>query len=272
MIEIKAITELDQLKLLKSEYLDQTTAPLDGMWLCGFVPLASHFGFYKNSTSIGYCCINDEGNLLQFYLRSNDSSEESLLLMNMLSGKYDHLPKIEGAFVSTAEPDFLSYCFDNFSSFKVNAIMYQLNKGAKLSINKDINWTLRPVDPENLSEAVEFGVSSIGAPKDWLAQYWSNLIQRQELFGCWLDDELIGTGENRKFDDFQEGYTDIGVIVSQQQRGKGLATWILQQLVQMAIEKSLEPICSTERDNIGAQKAIIRAGFVARNRIVEFMV
>ncbi len=268
MIEINVITELDNLKSLKSEYLEKTTAPLDGMWLCGFLPLASHFGFQKNSELVGYCCINDEGNLLQFYLRNSDSS----LLAKMITGKYRQLPKIKGAFVSTAEPDFLSHCFDHFSSFKVNALMYQLNEVTQTSANIDDSWTLKTVEPENLSEAVEFALRNMGAPEDWLTQYFSNLIQRQELFGCWLDGELIGTGENRKFDDVQQGYTDIGVIVDQRQRGKGLATWVLQQLVQQAVEKGLKPICSTERDNIGAQKAITRAGFVSRNRIIQFKV
>ena len=272
MIEINVITELDNLKSLKSEYLDKTTAPLDGMWLCGFLPLASHFSFQKNSTLIGYCCINDEGYLLQFYLRDNDFFEGTSLFTNMITGKYDQLPKIMGAYVSTAEPDFLSHCFDNFSSFKVNSMMYQLNKVTPMSVNNDNSWTLKPVEPENSSEAVEFALRNMGAPEDWLTQYISNLIQRQELFGCWLDNELIGTGENRKFDDVQKGYTDIGVIVHQQQRGKGLATWIIQQLIQQAVEKGLKPICSTERDNIGAQKALTKAGFISRHRIIQFMV
>ena len=107
-------------------------------------------------------------------------------------------------------------------------------------------------------------------PEEWLVQYLSNLIERQELFGCWLDSELIATGENRKFDEVQQGYTDLGVIVDRSQRGKGLATWILQQLVQQSIDRDLKPLCSTERDNIAARKAIAGAGFISRNRIIQF--
>ena len=112
----------------------------------------------------------------------------------------------------------------------------------------------------------------MGGSEDWLITYYSNLIQRRELFGCWLADKLVGAGENREFGDVQSGYTDLGVVVDPNHRGKGLATWILQQLVQQAVKKGLKPMCSTERDNIAAQKAITRAGFVSRNRIIQFLV
>nr|WP_242065921.1 hypothetical protein [Moritella sp. F3] len=40
---MEALTQLDALKF---QYLDSTTEPLDGMWLCGFLPMATHYGFY----------------------------------------------------------------------------------------------------------------------------------------------------------------------------------------------------------------------------------
>ncbi len=59
------------------------------------------------------------------------------------------------------------------------------------------------------------------------------------------------------------------MIVAQSQRGKGIATQVLQFLVASANERGLIPICSTESSNLGAQKAIKRAGLVAQNRIVQ---
>ena len=270
--EIKFAPELSEMEQIKSEYLATATAPLDGMWLCGFVPLAKHFRFYMDARAAGYCCINDEGYLLQFYLRDSCITECSSLLEDMVTGKYELLPKIHGAFVSTAEPGYLSLCVDYFETFKVNALMYQLGNKWTASSDNLHDRTLKPVQIDQLAETVEFGLRNLGAPEEWLTGYWTNLISRQELFGCWVDGELIGTGENRKFDDVQQGYTDVGVMVDEQQRSRGLATWILRELIQQAIELDLKPMCSTERDNTGAQKAISRAGFVARNRIVQFLV
>ena len=272
MIEVRAISNLEDLQPLKAEYLARTTAPLDGMWLCGFLPLAQHFGLYRGGALAGYVCINDEGYMLQFYICQDQMSEVQVIFADMISGNFAELPEIKGAFASTAEPDYLSLCLDNFSAFEVNALMYQLSRSLEISKNSDPLWSLTALRVEHLPEAIEFCIRNIGAPEEWLRGYLSNLIERQEVFGCWQDGELIGTGENRKFDDVQQGYTDVGVIVSEQQRGKGLATWILQQLVGQALAMDLKPMCSTERDNIAAQKAISRAGFIANNRIFQFKV
>jgi GNAT superfamily N-acetyltransferase len=274
MIEIQEESDPEKLETLKSAYLANTTAPLDGMWLCGFLPLARHFGFYRQSGLIGYCCINADDYLLQFHMHDTETAAGSSLLARMLTGDFGPFPGIKGAFVSTAEPDFLSLCFDNFSSFKVNALMYQLDQNASPELDQgsdgSAGLTLEPIESNQLPDTIEFGLRNLGAPEEWLTGYWSNLVERRELFGCWLNDELMGTGENRKFEQVQPGYTDLGVMVDQDQRGKGLATWILRQLVHQAEERGLKPMCSTERDNIGAQKAISRAGFVSRNRIIQF--
>jgi len=58
MIEIKNIEILTP---LKKQYLTQNKAPLDGMWLCGFLPISTHFGVYDDTKLIGYYCIQIKG-------------------------------------------------------------------------------------------------------------------------------------------------------------------------------------------------------------------
>ena len=129
---------------------------------------------------------------------------------------------------------------------------------------------MRLVTEPQLEEAVEHCIASIGAPREWLAGYLGGLISKQELFGAWDDDELIATGESRLSDENQAGYADLGVIVAPSQRGRGLATRVLQELVARNDGLGLRSICSTESGNRAAQTAIRRAGFRARNRIVQF--
>lgn len=114
-----------------------------------------------------------------------------------------------------------------------------------------------------------FAHEAIGAPKEWLAGYYGNLIQREELFGYWDNETLAATGECRLFDGYQSEYADLGVIVSAAHRGKSIATKVIKQLIAFAQSKQLRPICSTEKGNAGAQKAIGRAGFIAQHRIIE---
>jgi len=78
--------------VVKAAYLNGATAPLDGVWLLGFVPLAKHFSFHINTKLAGYGCINDDGFLLQYYLRGDEIVEGSSLMSEIVAGSYKQLP------------------------------------------------------------------------------------------------------------------------------------------------------------------------------------
>ncbi|MEG3219463.1 GNAT family N-acetyltransferase [Vibrio gigantis] len=272
MLDIKKITTLSDLSELKTAYFADSTAPLDGMWHFGFVPMSDHYGFYENNILVGYCVLNGEGYLLQFYLAPTVNTNSEDLFTLIVKNNSSVIGEVKGAFVSTAEPQYLSLCVDNTLSFKVNAMMFRQNAESGSERNssriEEINLTLATQD--QLNPLVEFASSAIGAPKEWLTGYYSNLIARQELWGYWENDRILATGECRKFDEYQTQFADLGMIVAQAERGKGLATRILNFLTQHANSQGLEAMCSTESSNIGAQKAIARAGLSSKNRILQF--
>lgn len=268
MLEIKKISSLDELTNFKQYYFAQTTAPLDGMWHFGFVPMSDHFGFYEENKLVGYCCMNAEGYLMQFCLLPTANAKASDLFILIIQNNSSVIGDVNGAFVSTAEPEFMSLSLDNSESFKVNALMYQQND--KMNVNRSEGVDMKLVNQTQLSELVEFAASTIGAPKEWLTGYYGHLIQRKELWAYWRNEQVVATGECRRFDEHQTQYADLGMIVAETERGKGLATRILNTLVQFANQEGLTAICSTEKTNIGAQKAIHRAGFSAHHRIIQF--
>jgi predicted acetyltransferase len=267
MLEIKQIENLNEISALKQAYFAQSTAPLDGMWHFGFVPMSAHFGFYEEETLIGYCCINGEGYMLQFYL-SDDAKTDAKELFTLIAEQNSSvIGNVNGAFVSTAEPNYLSLSLDNASAVTVNSLMYKQKETSKQSNTATLE--LKLAEPEMLDRFVEFAATNIGAPEQWLTGYYGNLISRKELFGYWNEGELLAAGECRLFDEYQTEYADLGMIVAQSQRGKGIATQVLNWLVNSANQRGLTPICSTESSNIGAQKAIKRAGLSSSNRIVQ---
>ena len=100
--------------------------------------------------------------------------------------------------------------------------------------------------------------------------YYGELIKRKELQGYRKEGQLLAVGECRLFDEHQSDYADLGMIVAQSMRGQGIAKKVLHWLTTLASSKGLKSMCSTESDNIAAQKAIASAGFVSANRIVQF--
>ncbi len=270
MIEIKQIDNLENLNTLKQQYMNLTTAPLDGMWMAGFVPMARHFGLYDNKKIIGYFCINDEGYLLQFHVIADQQIHASHYFDFVLTYNDSSVGKIAGAYVSTAEPYYLSLCLDAFEQFNSHTLMYQKADTKKTTGLMESEIQMQVVQHSQLQEVIMFAKDAIGAPEEWLLSYFSNLINREELNGYWKDGQLLATGECRKFDEYQTEYADLGFIVSLAMRGKGLGTQIFKYLLALAETQNLMPICSTEITNIGAQKAISRAGLIAGNRIIKF--
>lgn len=267
MLEIKPIETLEVINELKKQYFEQSTAPLDGMWHFGFVPMSSHYGFYEDDTIVGFCCINGDGYMLQFYLSQAAHTQARELFTLIAEQNSAVVASIKGAFVSTAEPHYLSLCLENSSSFKVNALMYQ--QVAPFTSESATGLDLTLASQEQLDEFVEFAVNNIGAPAQWLSAYFGNLIRREELWGYWKNGKLLATGECRLFDEHQTKYADLGMIVAESERGQGIATRVLNRLVSLANGRGLIPICSTESGNLGAQKAIHRAGLEPLNRIIQ---
>lgn len=213
--------------------------------------------------------MNEEEYLLQFFIAEEVQNQSSQIFNSIFDTDSKTSSSPKGAFVSTAEPDYLSLYLDRFTSFEVNALMYQRDE-RRIDPSSQDTASLTLIESKQLQEAVEFAVAAIGAPSEWLSGYFTNLISRQELFGVWNEGRLIATGESRGYDEYQVGYADLGVIVAEAEGKKGLATSILRELAAMIEFNGLKSTCSTESSNLGAQKAIERAGFFAGNRILRF--
>lgn len=268
MINVIKIEELNELSTLKAEYINQATAPLDAMWLCGFVPMATHFGFYNNEELIGFCCVNSDGYLLQFYVNQRHYVHAADIFTSVISKIESPVGKVNGAFASTAESHYFSLCLDEQQEMQVNGFMYQQVKA--LTTPQDSYLTMAVATLDQLSEFVEFAKENIGAPEEWVSGYYANLISRQELFGHWNGSQLIAAGERRLFNEHQTNYADLGMVVATSERGKGLGAQVLRYLVALTNSQGLTAMCSTEKSNIASQKAITHAGFSSSHRIVQF--
>ncbi|WP_019028653.1 GNAT family N-acetyltransferase [Colwellia piezophila] len=268
MLTIKKIESLSELSELKQAYFAQSIAPLDGMWHFGFVPMAKHYGFYHHQNLVGFCCVNEEGYLLQFYLSPEINNTAQTLFTLIAQNNSSVIGEVKGAFVSTAELNYQVLCLDNSASFKVNALMFQ--NQPELATKQFEPIEMQAATTQQLSEFVNFAAANIGAPEQWLSQYYGNLISRNELFGYWQHGQLLAAGECRLFDQYQTEYADLGMIVAQSARGQGIAKQVLTYLIEKAANQGLKAICSTESGNIAAQKAIYQTGFTAAHRIVQF--
>jgi predicted acetyltransferase len=264
MFRIKKIKELSVLDTLKEEYFSVASSPLDGMWHFGFVPLAEHFGFYHEEDLVGFFCVDKDGYVLQYFVLPSLVVNAGSLFKLLLQELTPEIGNINGAVVSTAEPRYLSECLEYLTKPELVAKTY-------IAYNSfPTNIEMQPAEQGDLKEFVELAVASTDLPSTWVTEYYNGLMAREELWGYWRDTTLVAIGECRLFDKYQSEHAELGVIVSLFERSNGVATNVLKYLACHAREIGLTAICSTECDNIAAQKAITNAGFYANNRIVRF--
>ncbi len=253
---------VDTLANLKRDYYAALTAPSDGMWST-FASQADHFLLVDNDEAKGFCCVNSDQKLLQFYVEPNYDARTAF------GQALEDLP-ISGAFAATIDPLAIALALDHQTSLKVHALMYQFPKTAEVKnpVFPD-GADFQQLSQSHLDDAVAFAHETLGASPAWLSSYFSGLISRQELYGVLLKGSLIATGECRRNEN-HPAVSDVGMVIGKNHRGKGLATNVLRSLVKTSHRRGDLAICSTEADNPAAQKAISRAGFVCYHRIIEF--
>ncbi len=265
MISLHKCSDLSSILDLKAQYLQSLVAPMDGMWEVGFTNPSPHWEIRMDGEQAGYYAANDEGTLLQFYVRPAFEKHGRPLFDHVIA--QDTLTQ---AVVSTIDPSYLSFCLDVQKKVTVHTYLYEIHTEVRPDHPQAEGLDFRLIEAPELDRTIAFQQACLGSEKDlsgWLRGYSGNLIERKELFVLCRDDEWLGIGECRRSDS-QEGITDLGMMVTPAHRGKGWATYILTRLSAHSTAHGQHAICSTTVENVGAQKAIIRSGFISRHRIM----
>jgi GNAT superfamily N-acetyltransferase len=63
---------------------------------------------------------------------------------------------------------------------------------------------------------------------------------------------------------------DIGMVVHPEHRRRGHGAYIVSHLKSYCLARGWRPICGSSIENVASQRALERAGFASRHRLVEF--
>ena len=266
MILFEPIPDSASIAPLKAAWLSGLTAPFDGMWETGFIDSSPHFHVRIDGNVAGYFVVNDEGVLLQFYLGPDHLAMGKEIFREVIGRD-----SMKSAIVQTIDPLFLSLCLDSHLNLSVHTYLYEHEMHIEAVHPASSGTELQVALLENLDRVNDFQIACLGGQEElrsWLQGYSSNLIGRSELFVLSSGSEWIGLGEYRK-SDTQENVVDVGVMVHPDHRGNKWAAYILSLLAEQGTADGHKVICSTTVENAASQKAIARAGFVSRNRILN---
>jgi RimJ/RimL family protein N-acetyltransferase len=263
MIEIVEATSADNLADLRRGYLASLVAPQDGMWE-SFAAMGRQLEIRSAGERAGYFSLNDEGQLLQFHVAAPFEIAAAKLFAATVARD-----DVNGAMVSTADPLFLSLSLDVHKALRVHTYLYRDHHRAEVALEDGAEASFDVVEASELEAIAELHRDSLDQdPGDWLVGYLERLIGRRELYALRLEGEILGTGEAR-VSESQPPFVDLGVITVRRHRGRGVAPHVLGRLKQRCYDRELVPICSTTVENTGSRRAIAKAGFVSRHRLLE---
>ncbi|KYG72995.1 GNAT family N-acetyltransferase [Roseivirga echinicomitans] len=243
---------------LGSELYQKLTTPIDAMWELLYIASSQHYFIEDEAKNIGYCCIDDGNSLLQIYLIDEFAHRMDKAITSLIESGL-----INSAKLSSSALVAFNTCLFHSKSIKPNTICYQ-----------HTNNVIQNVTPLNLELATEEDISGI---KTFLKEqvgmddtfgYTENLVTRQEIYFIKESDVIIATSECR-MSDTQPEIADLGIIVSRDHQGKGMATQVMQTQVNRVLKAGRRPICSTTFDNVASRKAIEKSGFYCTNVIFD---
>ena len=235
-------------------------APLDGMWEVLYIANATCYLIKRDGEEIGYCCIDEDKSLNQIFLIATHQ-----YLMNAVVAELINTSMIVSAHLSSIAPTSFNTCLFFAKSIQANTINYAFSSAQEKRVGTEI-LNLNTASIHDGDKIRDFFKKEIDFDDSF--GYTDNLIQRGEIYVVEEGNEIIATGECR-LSDSQPKYADIGMVVKQNNRKKGLGTNVLSELVKISKEKKRIPICSTTVENVASQKAIERAGFYNSHTIFK---
>lgn len=252
----------DIIQQFRSDYLQTLLAPMDGMWERRIMSHATFWVIQDQERYIGHFCLDSSNSLLRFHLTKEYQAQAQEIFQRIIA-TYE----LQSAITSTIEPLYFALCLD-FQK-RVTPQSYLFRDQVRLQIPTDLlTHSLRKAEKGEFKTLVRFYQENTAGPGEWIEPFLRDHLDREEVFVCFSQHALVATGECIPSQS-QPPYADLGMVVAQTHRGRGLGRSVLLHLKEHCYREGWKPICSCAVDNPASKKAIERAGFLSEHRIVK---
>jgi RimJ/RimL family protein N-acetyltransferase len=262
MITCLRLEQPDIIQQIRDDYLSTLIAPMDGMWESTEITHATFWEIQDQRQHVGHFCLDSNNYLLRFYLLEDYQTQAQKIFRKILSTHHIHY-----AIAGTMEPLYFSLCLAIQKSSELHTYLFRDNKRIELP-SKLTNLVFRKAEKRELADISCFYHANTEGSGEWIDAFLHKRLNQEELFVLYDKQTLVATGEcipSQK----QIPYADLGMIVAQPYRGRGLGSSMLIQLKHYCYEAGWEPICSCIASNHASKKAIENAGFISEHRMVK---
>ncbi|GHO65197.1 hypothetical protein KSC_040890 [Ktedonobacter sp. SOSP1-52] len=262
MMRFTRLDHFEIIQQLRSDYLHTLLAPMDGMWESVIIAEATFWEIQDQERHAGHFCLDSSNNLLRFYLIKEYQAQAQEIFQKIVS-TYE----LQYAITSTIEPLYFALCLDFQKSITPQSYLFRDHKYIKATDDL-FAQPFRKAEKSEFNALVSFYQENAEGPGEWIEPFLHERLDREELFVGFSQHTLIATGECIP-SQRQPPYADLGMVVAQPYRGRGLGRSVLLHLKEYCYEVGWKPICSCTVNNHASKKAIERAGFFSEQRMVK---
>lgn len=215
--------------------------------------------YYKikmNSAWVGYFCVNSERILWEFYLVKSALIYSQQVFKFLIDMNY-----IVAAECKSFDSLLMSLCFDFHKKAACSAYLFRDDTDVSHSLSTIVDINFRLATQEDFSSILKMS-----------GDFFHNLeenIMKEEVFVFYSNNELLGAGSCKKICDSMN-YYDIGMVVTEDHRNKGIGTFIIIKLREYCYNNNRIPVCGCWYFNHASKKTLEKAGFITRHRIIRF--
>jgi len=262
MMRFIQLDRSEVIQQVRSEYLETLLAPMDGMGEGRIMSQATFWAIHDQERYAGHFCLDSSKYLLRFHLTNAYQAQAQEIFQRILS-TYE----LQHAITSTLEPLYFALCLDFQKHITPQSYLFRDHEHLPFPTDL-LTHSFRKVEKSEFDTLVRFYRENTEGPGEWIEPFLHEHIEREEIFVCFSENALVATGECIPSHS-QTPYADLGMVVAQAYRGRGLGRFVLLHLKEYCYNVGWKPICSCAVDNHASKKAIERAGFLSEHRMVK---
>jgi hypothetical protein len=234
-------TTIDKIKTFRKEYLN-SLPEFQELFIEITVNDSDFFILKQGDEDIGYVIRNNEGVLIEFYLKDKYIPAGNRIFRQVLKELL-----ITEIYCKSFDAVLLSNCLLNNLSYAVIGVLYRDYVKAKLKYDDIIEAKKAVLSSVELLQNQDDSIKELFETKEQLIDF----IQNENVFEFYKNNEFIGCGMVlRTHQDYD--YCDLGVWVHPSKRGNSFGPQILLNLREFACKNNMKPSCGCAIENIAS--------------------
>ncbi len=256
MIKINKIQSEATIAELKQVYNQNSPYPIDSFWDAVIIGQTPFYEIEIQGRVVGHCGVSDTGQLVRLQLDDEGWGHAPQIIKTLID-EY----RVEEALVATFESSLLAACIDAQKKISTHCFLWNDQQRVEPPAPPFDDLSFRHATMNDLDTITDHFETPFEG-------YYEGVIDRQQLFVFYSGSALLGAGECRR-NQGQIQFGEVGIMVVPEHRRKGIATYVLAQLKQVCYQTGITPIALCDVENIASQRALKKAGFVSRQRILS---